>query len=394
MLKSNKGTMYSCFAGYVVQAIVNNFAPLLFLTFQTTYQISLSKITLLVTLNFLMQLSVDAASALFVDRIGYRTSMVLAHVFSAAGLILLTVLPELFADPFAGLVLAVMIYALGGGLLEVLISPVMEACPTDNKEKAMSLLHSFYCWGHMAVVLLSTLFFFVFGIQNWKIMACIWALIPILNGIAFTQVPINSVVAEGEKGMSMKELLKNKLFWVMLVAMVCSGASEHSVSQWASVFAEKGLGISKTLGDLTGPMFFALMMGISRAIYGKYGHKIPMASFMRLSCMLCILSFLTISLSPWPILALLGCGLAGFSVGIFWPGCFSVSSSALPRGGTTMFCLLALCGDLGCSLGPTAVGMVSSAFGDRLQAGILLAILFPLLLIGCIALMKRLTRKI
>ena len=391
--KSYNKTMYACFTGYIVQAIVNNFAPLLFLTFQTTYGISLSKITLLVTFNFLVQLSLDAASVLFIDRLGYRRSAVLAHVFSAVGLIALAVLPELFADPYVGLVIAVMIYAPGGGLLEVLISPIMEACPTDNKEKAMSLLHSFYCWGHMAVVLLSTLFFALFGIANWKIMAFVWALVPIGNAILFSRVPIRTTVAEGERGMSLRELLGNKLFWILLIAMICSGASEHSVSQWASVFAEKGLGITKTLGDLAGPMFFALMMGISRMIYGKFGEKIPLEKFMWFSGGLCIASFLIIALSPWPVVALLGCGLAGFSVGIFWPGCFSISSASLPRGGTVMFCLLALAGDLGCSLGPTVVGMVSSAFNDRLQAGTLAAVLFPLVLIICICVRRRLARK-
>ena len=391
--KGYRGTMNACFTGYIVQAIVNNFAPLLFLTFQTTYGISLQKITLLVTFNFLTQLALDAASVLFIDKIGYRAAAILAHVFSALGLIALAVLPELFADPYVGLVIAVMIYAPGGGLLEVLISPIMEACPTDNKEKAMSMLHSFYCWGHMGVVLVSTLFFFVFGIRNWKIMAWLWAIIPLFNVFVFAKVPISTTVAEGEHGMSLKELLRNRLFWVMLVAMVCSGASEHSVSQWASVFAEKGLGISKTLGDLMGPMFFALMMGISRAIYGNHGEKIPLEKFMKLSCALCVASFLIISLSPWPVVALLGCGLAGFAVGIFWPGCFSISSASLPRGGTVMFCLLALCGDLGCSLGPTVVGMVSSAFSDRLQAGILAAVLFPLVLVGCVLARKRLAKR-
>ena len=393
LLKSYQGTMYACFLGYIVQAIVNNFAPLLFLTFQTSYEISLSKITLLVTFNFLTQLALDAASVLFIDKIGYRAAAILAHVFSALGLAALAILPELFADPYVGLVIAVMIYAPGGGLLEVLISPIVEACPTDNKEKAMSMLHSFYCWGHMGVVLISTLFFFIFGIKNWKIMAYLWALVPLFNVFVFSKVPIKTTVPEGTHGMSLKSLLKNKLFWIMLVAMICSGASEHSVSQWASVFAEKGLGISKTLGDLMGPMFFALMMGISRAIYGKYGEKIPLEKFMKLSCMMCVASFLIISLSPIPLIALLGCGLAGFSVGIFWPGCFSISSASLPAGGTVMFCLLALCGDLGCSLGPTVVGMVSSAFNDRLQAGILVAVLFPAMLIACVMMRRKLAKK-
>ena len=385
-------TMYACFVGYIVQAIVNNFVPLLFLTFHTSYGIPLSKITLLVTVNFLLQLCVDALSVVVVDRVGYRPMAVLAHVFSAAGLILLTVLPEVLGDPFVGLLIAMAVYALGGGLLEVLISPIVEACPTDNKEKAMSLLHSFYCWGHVGVVLLSTLFFTLFGIRNWKIMALIWALIPIVNGIAFLRVPIAPLIEGGERGMTLGELARNKLFWLFMVAMMCAGASEQAVSQWASAFAEMGLGVSKTLGDLMGPMLFAIMMGLARAIYGKFGERIQLEKFMLMSCLLCVVSYLITSLSPWPALGLIGCGICGFSVGIFWPGTFSMASASLRRGGTALFCMLALGGDLGCSAGPTVVGMISSAASDNLKIGILVAILFPVVLTLCVQLRRRMQR--
>ena len=386
-------TMYACFVGYVVQAIVNNFVPLLFLTFHSSYGIPLSKITLLVTVNFLLQLCVDALSVVVVDRVGYRPMAVAAYVCSAAGLILLTVLPEALGDPFVGLLIALAVYALGGGLLEVLISPIVEACPTDNKEKAMSLLHSFYCWGHMGVVLLSTLFFAIFGIRHWKIMAILWALIPIVNGLAFLRVPIAPLIEGGERSMKLGELARNKLFWLFMLAMMCAGASEQAVSQWASTFAELGLGVSKTLGDLMGPMLFALMMGVARAIYGKYGDRIKLEKFMLMSCMLCVASYLITSLSPWPALGLVGCGICGFSVGIFWPGTFSMASASLRRGGTALFCMLALAGDLGCSLGPTVVGFVSSAVKDNLKIGILVAIVFPLLLTLCVQLKKRMQRS-
>lgn len=280
MKKSYKSTMYACFTGYIVQAIINNFAPLLFVTFQKTFDIPLSQITALITVNFVIQLLIDLLSAGFIDKIGYRASAVLSHVFAAVGLILLTVLPEVFASPFVGLLIAVIIYAVGGGLLEVLVSPIMEACPTENKEKAMSLLHSFYCWGHMAVVLLSTLFFTAFGISNWRILAIMWALIPIVNAIFFTQVPIYSLQEEGEKGLTLKELCCNKVFWLMMIMMVCSGASEQAVSQWASTFAEQGLGVSKTVGDLAGPLAFAALMGTSRLLYGKFGDKLNLNKCM------------------------------------------------------------------------------------------------------------------
>ncbi len=380
MQQKYQKTIYACFVGYIVQAIVNNFVPLLFLTFEKSYHIPLSQITMLITINFGIQLLVDLLSAGFVDRIGYRVSVVLAHVFAAVGLVGLVLLPEIMPNAFAGLLIAVFIYALGGGLIEVLISPIVESCPTDNKEKAMSLLHSFYCWGHVGVVLLSTVFFGIFGIANWKILACIWALIPVINAFVFAKVPIAPLIEEGESGMTMLELCKSKVFWVMMLMMLCAGASEQAVSQWASTFAEKGLGVTKTIGDLAGPMTFAILMGSSRAFYGKFGHKIDLDRFMLGSSVLCIFSYLLIVASPIPFLSLVGCGICGLSVGIMWPGTFSKASVALKNGGTAMFALLALAGDLGCSGGPTLVGFVSSAAADNLKAGILVAIIFPVVM--------------
>ena len=382
MKKNYQNTMYACFTGYIVQAIVNNFVPLLFLTFEKTYQIPLSQITMLITINFGIQLIIDLLSASFVDKIGYRASAVMAHIFSAAGLLSLVILPELFPSAFAGLLTAVVIYAVGGGLIEVLISPIIESCPTDNKEKAMSLLHSFYCWGHVGVVLLSTCFFKIIGIEHWKILACLWAVIPIVNAVVFTKVPIASLIEEGEQGLSMGELFKNKLFWILMLMMMCAGASEQAVSQWASTFAEMGLHVSKTAGDLAGPMLFALLMGSARAFYGKFGDKINLKKFMTGSSVLCILSYLIISLSPSPVFSLIGCGICGLSVGIMWPGTFSMASASIRNGGTALFALLALAGDLGCSGGPTLVGAVSSMMSENLKLGILAGIIFPVLLVA------------
>ncbi len=382
-------TITACFVGYIVQAVVNNFTPLLFLFFQRNYHIPLSQITLLVTFNFGIQLLVDLVSVGFIDRIGYRASVILAHALSAAGLILLTVLPEILPVPFVGILAAVMIYAIGGGLLEVLVSPIVEACPSDNKEKAMSMLHSFYCWGHAGVVLISTLFFYAAGIENWKILSVIWALIPIGNAFVFAKVPIAPLIEDGGPGLELKELLKIRVFWVLLVMMVCAGASEQAVSQWASTFAEKGLGISKTAGDLAGPMAFAVLMGASRLFYGKYGHRIHLERFMVYSSCLCILSYLGISFLPLPQLSLIACAVCGLSVGIMWPGTFSKASAVLPKGGTAMFALLALGGDIGCSAGPTLVGMVSGAFGDDLKMGVLAGIVFPVMLLVGIILCRK-----
>ena len=389
MNKGYRWTVNACFIGYIIQAIVNNFVPLLFLTFQSSYGIPLSRITLLITVNFAVQLMVDLASVSFVDRIGYRVSLLIAHAASALGLVGLVILPRVLPDAYAGLFVSVVCYAVGGGLLEVLVSPVMESCPTKNKEKAMSMLHSFYCWGHVGVVLASTLFFQIFGIGNWWILALLWAVVPVANGILFARVPIAPLIQEGEKGMTARELCKMRQFWLLLLMMICAGASEQAVSQWASTFAEKGLGVGKTLGDLMGPMFFALLMGCARAFYGKYGEKVELDRFMTGSALLCVVSYLCISLVPVPWIGLLGCGLCGLSVGIMWPGTFSKATASIKRGGTAMFALLALGGDIGCSGGPTLVGFVSGALGDDLHRGILAGIIFPAALLICLAGIKR-----
>lgn len=379
MDKSYNKTIYACFIGYIVQAIVNNFVPLLFLTFHNTYGIPMTQITLLITFNFGLQLLVDIMSVTFIDRIGYRASVMIAHFCAMTGLVCLAILPQICGSAFAGLLISVVIYAVGGGLLEVLVSPIVEACPTKNKEKAMSLLHSFYCWGHVVVVLVSTVFFQLFGIKNWKILACIWAMIPFANMIFFARVPLSSLVDKEDRGLTVGQLFRKKIFWVLMLMMICAGASEQAVSQWASTFAEMGLGVSKTIGDLAGPMLFALLMGSARVFYGKYGERIDLDHFMTGSSILCIFAYLCISLVPSPLVGFLGCALCGLSVGIMWPGVFSKAAASVAKGGTAMFAFLALAGDVGCFAGPTVVGMVSEVFHHNLQTGILSGVVFPVL---------------
>lgn len=378
--KDYKYTIYASYFGYVTQAIVNNFTPLLFMIFRNSLGISLEKITFLVTTNFMVQLVVDVLAAKYVDRIGYRKCILAAHIFAAVGLIGLAAFPRIFADKFIGLFLSVILYAVGGGLIEVLISPIVEACPTQNKASIMSLLHSFYCWGTVGVVLLSTLFFSIFGKEHWEELAVIWALLPIFNTFFFARVPIASLIEDGE-GMAVKALFSLKIFWLFMILMVCSGASEQAMSQWASAFAESGLGVSKTIGDLAGPCMFSILMGTARAFYAKVGNRIDLLSFLLVSSILCIGAYLIAVFSPIPVMSLIGCGLCGLSVGIMWPGVFSIASEKYPKGGTAMFALLALAGDLGCSGGPTLVGMVSGMLGDNIKKGLLAAIVFPVLFI-------------
>lgn len=378
MTKRVKKIMAASYIGYITQAIVNNFAPLLFLTFSKEFGVSLEKITLLVTVNFGVQLAVDLIASKLTDKVGYKTMAVAAHIFAAAGLMgmgLLTLTPY----PFEGLIFSSVLYAVGGGLTEVVISPIVEACPTDEKSAAMSLLHSFYCWGQVFVVLLSTLFFFLFGAENWRIMAIFWALIPIFNAVFFGRLDLYQLEPEGGS-MKIRGLLKTGIFWLLAVLMLSAGASEMAMSQWASTYAQMGLGVSLEVGGLLGPCLFALLMGAARAFYAKFSGKIDLMSFMVLSCCLCVLGYLFACLSPMPALGFVGCALTGLSVGIMWPGVFSIAGERCPAGGTGMFALLALAGDMGCMSGPTVAGLVSGANGDDLKIGLLAAIGFPIIL--------------
>ncbi len=372
-------TVAACYTGYITQAIIGNFAPLLFVTFNRDYGISLSLLGLMVTVNFGTQLLVDLLAARFVDKIGYRPCMVAAHVFAGGGLVLLAVLPNvLTAAPEAGLFIASAVYAIGGGLIEVLVSPVIEACPSKNKKAAMSLLHSFYCWGQVAVVGLSTLFFVLAGIENWFILACIWAAVPLLNAVYFCFVPMFRPVEEGQQ-MPMRGLLKTRAFWLFAVLVACAGAGELAVAQWASAFAEEGLGVSKTLGDLLGPCLFAVMMGLSRVLFSVFGKKIPIRLALMVAALGCCAGYCLCAFSPpsVPWLGLVGCGTVGLFVAIMWPGTFSYASERIPKGGTAMFALLALAGDLGCTAGGSAVGALSDAFGGNIRAGISFGLAVP-----------------
>ena len=381
-------TLIACYLGFITQAIAANFAPLLFLTFHRTYQISLGRIAFISTAFFFTQLLVDLFCAKYVDRIGYRRSVIASEVFSAAGLIGLAFLPSLLPDPYVGILISVIIYAMGSGLIEVLVSPIVEACPFDNKDSVMSLLHSFYCWGSVGVILLSTIFFAIFGIENWRILACIWALIPLYNTFNFISCPIESLTEEGE-GLSIRQLCHIPIFWIALILMVCAGASEISMAQWASAYVESALGISKSIGDIIGPCLFAVMMGMSRSFYGKYGDNIDLMKFMIGSGALCLVCYLLSALAPLPFLNLVGCAVCGFSVGIMWPGTISIASKKIPLGGTAMFALLAMAGDLGGSVGPGIVGFVTQNANDNLKVGMLAGCVFPTVLVLSVLLLKR-----
>ena len=389
-----KHTLAACYAGYITQAIVNTLPPLLFLTFHNQFGISLEKIAVLISANFVMQIIVDIASSKIVEKIGVRKSMLLAHSCSAIGFSCMGVFPFILPDPFAGLLLAAAFNSVGGGLTEVLISPIVETLPGDEKASAMSLLHSFYCWGQVSVVLLSTLFFTLCGIENWRILTALWAVIPFLNTFLFAKVPLCPFVEEGESEIPLGKLFGSKVFLLLCLLMISAGASELAASQWASLFAEAGLKVTKTMGDLLGPCMFAVLMGTARLVYGIFGSKIKLIPVITASSFLCILSYALMVFSPFPVLSLAGCAMCGLSVGIMWPGVFSLAAEKYKAGGTKMFAILALAGDIGCSAGPGLVGvfvnmaengvtLVSStdAASSGLKTGLLFAAVFPLIMI-------------
>ena len=386
--KNYKKTLIACYLGFITQAISANFAPLLFLTFKSTYGITLEKIAMIPMVFYLTQLIVDLAATRFADRIGYRACVLASQVLSAAGIVSMAFLPELLSSPFAGLLLAVVLYAIGSGLIEVLISPIVEACPFENKDGVMSLLHSFYCWGAMAVILGSTLFFAVFGVENWKILTIIWALVPLYNAFNFINCPIERLVEDGNH-MGVRKLLKTPIFWLMIILMVCSGASEASMAQWASAFTESAIGVSKTVGDLAGPCLFAMFMGISRVLYGKFSEKLDLTRVMLVCGVMCMGCYLLASLSVLPIFGLAGCALCGMAVGIMWPGSISISSQSCPRGGTAMFAFLALAGDLGATVSPAIVGSLSEMAGGNLKTGLLVAAVFPVILVASLIILRK-----
>ncbi|HKM21859.1 MAG TPA: MFS transporter [Lachnospiraceae bacterium] len=393
---NDRHTLYACYIGYITQAIINNLSPLLFLTFHKQFGISLAAISILISINFCTQIAVDLISVKFVDKIGYRASGILSFVISAIGLVSLGLLPNVMPNAYVGLIIATMLNAIGGGLLEVLVSPVVEAIPLPQKQKAsaMSLLHSFYCWGHVGVVILSTLYFSTAGIQNWMYLPMIWALVPLFDVFLFAKIPLYKLVEEEER-VPLRKTLKTGIFWLLFLLMICAGASEQAMSQWSSIFAELGLGVSKTVGDLLGPCAFAICMGLSRLIYGKMGQRINLKKFIIGSSLLCVVSYLIAVFSPFPLLALIGCAMCGFSVGIMWPGIFSIAGERCRSGGTAVFALFAVAGDIGCASGPALVGVISNATGgdNGLKTGLLCAIMFPIVMCIGVSVLRSRTKK-
>ena len=383
MKLDSKHTVAAGIAGFFTQALVINFAPLLFVTFEKSYGISLGRISLLIAISFLTQLSMDLFASIVPSLFNKRVTIVTGLFCSAVGLLGYAVLPEIL-PPFAGLVISTMIASVGGGIIEVMGNPIIEACPINNKNRILTFLHSGYCFGLVLTVALSTLFFYLFGLENWRILSCLWALVPALDAVAFMLVPLYPMEAAPKTDKKGRSVFSTFTFWAFFALMLCAGAAEQAMSQWASSFAETGLGVSKSVGDLLGPCAFAVLMGLARLIYAKYGDRLNLSGLMITSSVLCAISYVLAALSHSPLLSLMGCSLCGFSVGIMWPGTLCLATERIPGGGVKMFALLALAGDAGCTAGPVAVGWIAEAMGNDLKTSFLFSTIFPVLIIALV----------
>ncbi len=376
LINNYKFTVFGSYVGYLVQGVILSFLPLLYVQFNKEFSISYDVISVVISITFLLQLCIDYFAAKFVDRIGYRKCLVASCIFSTIGLALLGILPY-YINPVAGIIIAVVFYSTGCGLIEVLVSPLVESCPTKNKTAHMCLLHSFYCWGLLFTVLVSTAFFAVFGIENWRWLAICWAFLPFVNTFIFLFCPIYKQT-ETSEGTSIKQLLKNKTVWLIIILMLLGGSAEVSISQWMSVFVEQGLGIPKDYCDLLGTCIFAACMGISRVVFGLLSSKISLKKILLGAAAVTIAGYLLIGFSPNAVLSIIGCALCGFSTALLWPATLSLGAQIMPDTGTSLFGLMALGGDAGCIIGPALVGFVAAK--SSVSTGILSGIGCPIAL--------------
>ena len=390
-MNSYKFTIFFSCIGYFVQAIAINFSPLLFNTFEKEFDISLSLISLLIAIAFTIQFITDILVAKFSKKINLRLMCVLAHILAALGMVGFSVLPGIMKDPYLALIISTALASVGSGFIEIVISPIVEACPTKRKSSMMAILHSFYSWGLAGVVLLSTLFFSFVGLENWRILSLLWAIVPLVGAVGFCFVPIFKLDGDNDKQdeASNRALTKIPIFWIFFGIMICAGAAEQAMGQWTSSFAESALHIPKAIGDLIGLFGFAIFMGLSRVIYSVFSSKINLRTYMSASAFLCVLSYLLIVFSPLPLLSLIGCAVCGFACGVMWPGTYSLAGKKLPYQSVSMFALLAFAGDIGCLIGPSLAGSIASAFGDNLKAAFLFAAAFPLIMFILLKFIKK-----
>lgn len=386
MRTSQKLTITACLTGFVVQAIVINYSPLLFLTFENELGISMAKISLLISISFITQLLMDLTASRLPHLFSKRVTIVMGQVCAALGLMGIALLPSVL-PPYVGLIIGTTVASVGGGIIEVTGNPVIESCNIKNKHAILTFMHSCYCWGVVLTVLLSTVFFYLLGTEHWRLLTCLWAAIPACNAVLFAIAPLGEITAAPDRSKRKRSAFRTFTFWALIVLMLCAGAAEQVMAQWASSFAEMGLGVDKTMGDILGPCAFALLMGLARLLYAKFSTKIDLSKCMIATSVLCIVGYLLSAFSPFPALSLVGCAVCGFSVGLMWPGTLCIATEEIPDGGVKMFALLALAGDAGCAIGPSAAGWIAGALGDDLKIAFALSAVFPLLIIVFAALL-------
>lgn len=372
------GTKLACYVGYVVQAVINNFLPILFIALQDVYGLGYERLARLIIFNFASQIAVDFSAPKIVALFGYRKSAALSQAMAALGLVSMGILPRIMSNTYLAIIISIIIYAIGSGMMEVIISPIIEMLPTKNKSGNMAFLHSFYCWGQAFTIIVTTLLVTVFGYKGWANIPLIWAVIPFLNTFSFFKVPVIEPKGE-EKGDSFKSLASSKRFIIYMVMMFCGGACEIAMAEWASLFAQQALGISKVIGDLAGPCAFALFMGTGRVLYGWISKKVDFRKTVIVMSLLCFICYLTVAFCKIPAFSLIACAACGFSVSLFWPGVLSEGAKDFKRGGSVMYGVFALCGDTGCSAGPWIIGIIADRLG--LNFGFSVAAIFPVIMI-------------
>lgn len=379
-------TKITCYIGYVVQAVINNFLPILFIVFQDIYGLGYEKLARLIAVNFITQIITDFLTPKIVNKIGYRKAIILCQAAATTGLLMLGILPRFVSNVYPVIIFSIIVYAFGSGLIEVLFSPVIEHLPIDNKSGNMSLLHSFYCWGQAFTIIVTTALVSFFGYKGWANIPLVWAVLPFIDMLLFIKAPIVEP-KEDEKEQGFKELFKNRKFKLYMLMMLCAGASEIAMAEWASMFAQQSLGVSKVIGDLTGPCLFAIFMGLGRIWYAAVSNKISFTKAIIVLNSICAVCYLGVAFCKISVLALVFCAVCGFTVSISWPGIYSLGAETFPKGNAVMYSTFALCGDMGCCLGPWVLGFVAEFFG--LNAGFAVATVFPITMVATALLVNK-----
>lgn len=398
--KSYQLTTISCFVGIFCQAVSSNITAILFIPLMTLYGLSYVHLGLLVGINFTTQVLVDIIASRLVDRYGFRVFVLPSDILAVIGLVLFGLTPVLFDNILTGLVFSTIIFSASCGLQEVMLSPIVNAIPHNDKGPAMALMHSFYAWGQVATIIITTLFLFFFGIENWQVIVFLWALVPLVNFFMFLAAPFPGVIHENQR-MTMRDLILKPFYLVALLAIMGGAATELVMNQWSSTFSEKVLELPKVTGDILGMCGFAVFLGLGRVLYGRYGSKINMNNVLVGSAAAAVVCYIAVAISPLPAISLAACAVCGLAASLLWPGTLVITAEKYPLAGAWIFAILAAAGDIGAASGPFAAGVITDLtrqmpsilqFAASLQLlpdqfairiAILLSAIFPLFTLAC-----------